>query len=344
MKRSVITIALLSLLALVSASAATAQGQETERERLAQTGMKFLTVSVHARAAAMANAMTAREASSIAMLYNPATMANMDHTVDVALGQTQWLAGTSYNMASAAYRPAQGRYGTIGLSLVAVDYGEHFLETVRADNEKGFIDLGAYSPSAMAAGLGYARALTDRFSVGANLKYVTQSLGEATMSADPDGGNRQTQDFSKSTVAVDFGVLYQTGLRSLNFAISARNFSRELTYAEENFELPLTFSMGLSADLFEMSGYSSNMHALQMAVEAERPRDYAEQVKVGVEYTFINTLSLRAGYLFPTDEQGINLGAGLQTDVSGITLGVDYAYTQFGTFGTVNRLAVQFAL
>lgn len=340
MKSFVTTIVLVCFAAL--ASVPDASGQESEQKRLAQTGMKFLSVSVHARAAAMADAMTAQEASSIAMLYNPATMANMNYDLDVALGQTQWLAGTSYNMATVAYRPAAGRYGTVGLSLVAVDYGEHFLETIRADNEQGFLDLGSYSPSAMAVGLGYARALTDRFSAGANLKYVTQSLGEATMSA--DGDSRQTEDFSRNTLAVDFGVLYRTGIRSLNFAISARNFSREITYAEENFELPLTFSMGVSANLFELSGYSSSTHALLMTVQAERPRDYAEQVKAGMEYTFMNTLSLRAGYLFPTDEQGINLGAGLQTDISGIALGVDYAYTQFGTFGTVNRLAVQFAL
>lgn len=343
MKSFLITTVLVGLVALALMPEASAQGQETERERLAQTGMKFLSVSVHARAAAMADAMTAREASSIAMLYNPATMATMSHAVDVALGKTEWLAGTSYNMASAAYRPAAGQYGTVGLSLVAVDYGEHFLETIRADNEKGFIDLGAYSPSAIALGVGYARALTDRFSVGANLKYVAQSIGETTMSVS-ETGNRETQDFSISTMAVDFGVLYRTGLRSLNFALSARNFAQELTYAEENFELPLTFSMGLSANLLDVTGYSSSTHALNMSVQAERPRDYAEQVRTGVEYTFMNTLSLRAGYAFPTDEQGVSLGAGLQTDVSGVALGIDYAYTQFGVFGDVNRLALQFGL
>lgn len=343
MKSLAITMALFCLTVLASIPEAAAQDQEIERDRLAQTGMKFLSVSVDARAAAMADAMTAREASSVAMLYNPASMATMEHSFDAALGKTEWLAGTSYNMASAAYRPADGRYGIIGLSIVAVDYGENFLETIRADNEKGFIDLGSYSPTAMALGVGYARSLTDRFSVGANVKYVTQDLGDVTMSAAGDG-SRETQEFSISTVAVDFGVLYRTGIRSLNFAVSARNFSRELTYAEENFELPLTFTMGFSANLFELSGYSAANHALDLSVEAERPRDYAEQVKVGAEYTFMNTLSLRAGYLFPTDEQGVNLGAGLQTALGGVALGIDYAYTEFGVFGSVNRLSLHFAL
>ena len=332
-----------ALILLTSAAAQDVLGQDrtTERKRLAQTGMKFLSVSVHARAAALADAMTAQEASSVAMFYNPAGMARMDRTFDVALGQTQWLAGTRYDMASAAFRPANGSYGVFGLSVVAVDYGKNFLGTIRADNEKGFIDLGGYAPSAMAVGLGYARALTDRFSVGANLKYARQSLGESTLGF-TEGGDMIQEDFAKGTVAVDFGVLLRTGLRSLNFAVSARNFSRELTYAEENFELPLTFRMGVSADVLDFAGFESSTHTVMLALEAERPRDFSEQVRVGMEYAFMNMLALRAGYVYPTDEQGLNLGAGVQTDLGGIALGADYAYTQFGAFGSVNRLAIQF--
>ena len=336
-----VTAVALILLASTAVQDALGQGRTTERKRLAQTGMKFLSVSVHARAAALADAMTAQEASSVAMFYNPAGMARMGGTFDVALGQTQWLAGTRYDMASAAFRPASGAYGVFGLSVVAVDYGKYFLETIRADNEKGFIDLGGYKPTAMAVGLGYARALTDRFSVGANVKYARQSLGESTLRVMEDGG-RVEEEFAKGTVAVDFGVLLRTGLRSLNFAVSARNFSRELTYAEENFELPLSFRMGLSADLLDVTGFESRTHAVTLALEAERPRDFSEQVRVGMEYAFMSVLALRAGYVYPTDEQGLNLGAGVQTDLGGIALGADYAYTQFGTFGGVNRVAVQF--
>src|SRR3712207_8583717 len=43
---------------------------------------------------------------------------------------------------------------------------------------------------------------------------------------------------------------------------------------------------------------------------AENPRDYSEQIRLGGEYTFMNTLALRAGYVFPTDEEGFNLGFG----------------------------------
>ncbi len=136
-------------------------------------------------------------------------------------------------------------------------------------------------------------------------------------------------------------MLYDTGFRSLNFALSVRNFSQELTYVDENFELPLTFNVGLSMDLTDlMATVDPNMHAFNFMIEAERPRDFSEQIKLGGEYTFMNILALRAGYVFPTDEAGISLGAGLNYGVSNIGIGVDYAYTTFGVFDSVQRMGV----
>lgn len=340
--RFVLICSLAAVLLNVSSSPGQLLVRDIETQRLAQTGMKFLAMSVDPRAAAMGDALTAQEVSSAAMFYNPAGMARMNSSVHAWLGQVQWIAGFAYNAGAVAYRPADGRYGVVGVSLLAADYGE-FLETVRADTENGYRDLGTFSPSAMSAGLSYARALTDRFSVGGNVKYVSQALGAATMSLNDAGGSMR-QNVEQSTVAVDFGVLYHTGFRSLNFAFSARNFSQELTYAEESFELPLNLRIGLSMDLMDLTPFSSESHSLLMAVDAQRPRDYSEQLKAGLEYTFMNLVSLRGGYVFPHDERGLNMGAGLQTELADINFGFDYSYTAFGTFGSINRLAVQVGL
>ena len=53
---------------------------------------------------------------------------------------------------------------------------------------------------------------------------------------------------------------------------------------------------------------------------------------------------MRTGYTYPTDEQGISLGAGVHTGVGGADFSFDYAYTQFGLFGNVNRLSLQIGL
>ncbi len=312
-------------------------GQETGSQRkLAQTGLKFLTVSVDARAAGMADALSAQEVGATALFYNPSSMAWSDETFNVALGQTQWIADVTYNSAAASFRTPMGVFGVSG---VMVNYGE-FLETIRADTKLGYEDIGTYTPTANAFGVGYARALTNRFAVGGHFKWVSQNLGEATIELD-EAGDPVKNEYAKSVLAVDFGVMYNTGFRSLKLAMNARNFSRELTYAEENFELPLTFRIGLSMDLVDMLPMDAGMHSLLFSIDTERPRDYYENVKVGMEYTLMNMFSVRAGYIGPTDEQGVSAGIGLR-NVAGFD--IDYSYSDFGVFDAVNRFTIKFGL
>jgi opacity protein-like surface antigen len=329
--------ALVCLFCLLSTTTLFAQGQDIDRERRAQTGFKFLSISPDARAAGMADALTAQTGASTAMFYNPAGMAYFDGKFNVHVGQIKWIADVDYNIASAAVKTP---IGIVGLSLLAVDYGQ-FEETIRADNESGFLDVGTYSPSALAIGLGYARAITNQFSVGANLKFARQSFGGRTIAIENNAA--VTKDFSESTVVVDFGIYYETGFKSLSFAISARNFSRELTYSEESFELPLTFRMGVAMDMVDFTNLDKDMHSILLAVDTERPRDFSEQVKVGVEYMVMNTLAFRGGYIYPTDEQSLTLGVGLHRNLGEIDFRLDYAYSSFGVFDNVNHFGVQLA-
>jgi hypothetical protein len=313
-----------------------------DRDRLAQTGMKFLNISLSPRAAAMANAVTAEgQGNAMSIFYNPASLSRgviaADHTVEAALGQVQWIGDIKYNYASAAYAPAGGTYGVFGFSLLSANYGE-FTENITFDNDQGYLELGTYSPNATAVGVSYSRVVTDLFSVGGNVKYARQTLGSAVTSYENDTANRR--EYSESTMVYDFGVLYRTGFRSLNFAMSVRNFSSEVTYVENNFELPLTFRIGASMDMMDLTSVDKSQHSLLLSMDAERPRDYSEQVRVGAEYTFLNTLSLRAGYVRPSDERGLSFGAGVNAGLSGFDFEANYAYTEFGRFGTVNRLGV----
>ncbi len=139
-------------LTLATVASSNAQTSTPDREKLAQTGMKFLSVPGDPRAAAMGSAATAMTGGSEMLFANPAGMAWTDRTTDVMLGQMQFLADINYNHASASFRPSNGRFGVIGVSLTSVDYGT-FQETIRADNDQGFLDLGDFSPQAYALGL-----------------------------------------------------------------------------------------------------------------------------------------------------------------------------------------------
>ncbi len=316
--------------------------QEPETEKLAQTGMKFLSVSLDARSASMGDAISAsNNASATGMFYNPASMARMNSTFEAVVGQAQWIVDIDYNYAALSFKPGDGGLGVFGFSLLTVDYGD-ITETIRFDNEAGYLDVGEYSPTALAVGFGYANALTDRFAVGGNVKYVREDLGASILRGST--GSFERSENKASTMAFDFGLIYQTGYKSLTFGMNARNFSQELTYAEESFELPLTFRIGLSMDMLDFSSMDQERHALLLSVDTERPRDFSDMVRLGVEYKFLNRLSLRGGYAFPQDESGVSFGGGFyQSFGENGGVQIDYSYTDFGVFDKVNRFTFKFA-
>lgn len=309
-----------------------------EREKLAQTGMKFLSVSLDPRSSALGDAVTSLSNNSVSMLYNPSTMAEMTQMVDYSFGTTRWIADINYIYGAAALNLFDGDYGVIGVSLLAVDYGE-FNGTIVAQNDDGYLDVGTYKPTALAIGLGYAKTLSQKFSIGGNIKYVRQSMGTAVVGLGPDG-NAISQEHKVDVLAFDFGMLYHTGFESLDFGVSIRNFSPEIKYIDESFQLPLTFKIGLSMNVFDLAKLDKNMHQMLVAVDASHPRDFGEQVSFGAEYTFMNTFSVRGGYTFPTDEQEFTAGVGLKQELSDINFGIDYSYTPFGIFDDVHRISI----
>lgn len=311
-------------------------------KKLAQTGMKFLSVSTDARSSGFGEAITAVDlGSASAIFYNPATMASIHEFTSLTVGNVSWIADIKHLHSAIAFAPFDGDYGVFGISFQSVDYGE-FLGTIVADNEQGYIDVGTYSPTAMAIGIGYAKALSTKFSVGGNVKYVKQDLGSSIIDVDDAGGYVQESN-SLGAMAFDFGILYKTGFKSLNFGMSVRNFSTELKYKEETFQLPLTFRIGLSMDAMDLIDVDKNTHSLIVAVDASHPRDYSEQLFIGGEYTFMNTFSLRAGFVSPADEHNFSAGFGIKRNIAGMNIGVDYAYQPFGIFDNVHRFSFNFS-
>jgi long-subunit fatty acid transport protein len=309
-------------------------------DKRAQTGLKFLSVSIDARAAALGDALTAIDnLGAVAMFYNPASMSRLNRNFDVTFGQVKWIGDINYNAGAAAFRTS---YGVFGLNFTTVDYGE-FIGTVR-DNSvlSNYRETGDFSPSALAVGVGYAYAVSDKFSVGAGARWVSQDLtgGTSTLLVRAEGDDpEQRATFEESTMAFDFGIQYRTGFKSMVFAMSVRNFSQEVTYVQQSLELPLAFNIGLAMDLMDFTSMDREIHSFMLSLDTIKPRDFSSQIRVGGEYSFMDLLHLRAGYVSPTDEQGILLGAGVSKDLGNIEFALDYAYTDFGLFDTVNRFS-----
>ena len=309
------------------------------QQKLAQTGMKFLSVATDPRAEGMGEAVTSLDGNSESMFFNPSGMARMTGLASIAVGQVDWIADIKHVYLSAAFSPFNGDYGVIGFTFRSTNYGD-LQETIIADNSQGFLDVGTFSPSAYAGGIGYAKALSDKFAVGANVNLVHQDLGSSIVQIDTSG-KTTTKSEKTSVVSFDFGLIYKTGFKSLAFGMDLRNFSRELTYEQESFQLPLTFKVGISMNVLDFWDINSNDQSLVVTADAAHPRDNIEQLAIGGEYTFMQLLSLRGGYMFNTDETGVTAGIGLRQRFAGVELSLDYSYTPFGVFTNVQRFSFE---
>ncbi len=307
--------------------------------KLGQTGFQFLSVGSDARAGALANAMTTIEAGSSSLFYNPAGMARLPHTIELAASQNRWLSDINYFALSLAYKPANGRYGIFGFSYIGVDYGA-FEGTMIWGNEQGYINTETFYPTAAVFGFGYANALSDRFAIGAQVKYANQYLGRSVIPTTSD----LTQFYMKKNIAnglaFDFGTSYKTPLPGVVFGMSVRNFSKEIKYEREKFQLPLMFRIGVSMDAFKLMNVQSNVQNLLLSIDAFHPRSYPEYMSFGLEYGLFNKLlSLRGGYVLNRDIEDFSFGFG----ISKYGVSVDYAYLPTQYFDAVQRFTLRIA-
>lgn len=311
-------------------------------QKLAQTGFQFLSVVSDARGVGMGEAMTGLGLGSSGLFFNPAGMVEMESSYEVSVSTNRWIADIShYTMSYGMQLGRYGEYGVMGLSGQVVDYGDFYGTMVDKSSEKGYKDTEIFGLSAWAIGIGYGKRLTDRFSVGGQVRVVRQELGrsrvpEVRVVGDTVLGLKEN---ALMPLAFDFGTRFKTGVKSLVFGMSVRNFSKEVKYVQEGFQLPLVFNLGVSMDLLDVLRGKVPGERMELGIEASHYRDHAEQVKVGIEYEVVRGLMMRCGYKSSEDEGGLSFGIG----VRGKGLGLDYAYTPYGVFERVQRMTVRFA-
>lgn len=312
---------------------------------LTKTGLSaatFLSIEVGPRGKAMGGAFVALADDISALYWNPAGIAAIQGN-GLMLSHTEWIADVNFDFAGVSF-PIQG-FGTIGAFLTSVTMPEMKVRTVEQPEGTGEL----FGANDLALGISYARYLTDRFSIGANFKFVRESIFNS----------------SANTIAVDFGTLFRTNFNDMVIGFSISNFGGDMklsgidTQVEvdispnefgnndrifadletEDFQLPLTFRVGVAMDL--LKGKSN--HAT-VAIDGVVPNDNAQYMNIGGEYVFNEILSLRAGYrtLFLDDsEEGLTLGAGIKYSLfNETTLQFDYSYGDFGLLDNVQEFSL----
>ena len=310
-----------------------------ENRKLGQTGFQFLSVIPDAYGAGQANALTASKLKSVSLFYNPAGLTGQKQLLDLSVANLDWIAGIKLTGISFSIMPREGKFGVLGISIHNVNYG--LLQgTAVWDNKQGYIETETFKPTALAIGLGYGKSLNDQLSIGGQVKSSFQYLGRSIL-IDSDTTSSLNNNSLKS-LAFDFGTIFDTGWKGFAFGMSVRNFSKEIEFYEESFQLPLTFRLGSTILISEFSPLNLKNQSIKLSFDLSHPRSFDEQFNVGCEYSLFDMIFLRTGYLINYDERGLTVGAGFNKQINKMTVGINYAYTPFGIFDNVSSLSVNF--
>jgi hypothetical protein len=310
-------------------------------KKKAQVGFRFLENPVSAEVIGRGTVGVTSTLNANGIFWNPSLLGWIDSGVDVGLNHTRGIADINYNSAAAAI-PLRD-VGVIGFSLLMMDYGT-FYGTRRAPNEEGFEETGTFSPSAYALGIAFSQKVSDRFSYGVHMKYVSQDLGSAWVAAtgsnisDPALAISQ-RAYAQNALAFDIGAYYDFFYNGIRFGATLQNISREVRYENEAFPLPFAVSFGATVEpLLFLDAEQKNV--LILSFESRHPRDFNEKLKFGAEYNILDVLVARAGYATNYDERGLMAGLGIRYNVGEFPVRADYAYQAFGIFGAVHHLSL----
>lgn len=342
MRKLVILIILLHLMLLAPGYSLYAD----KLKKVAQAGLKFMDVELSARAAGMGEAFTLIGDDANAIFHNPAGIAQMqDKKIDLTFGMVSWIADTKLN--AFGFVANLGNLGNVGISFLNTDYGD-VIGTIPdppgQPSELGYEETGLLELGAYAAGISYARKLTDKFMIGANARYAYEHLGSTLFTT-----NYETRDSTwevkneTNTLVYDIGTIFYPGFKSLRFGMCIVNFSTAVRYEFDegrtnSFTMPLTFKLGAAMDVLDLLGEHPD-YSFLVDFELVHPRDYEQRYHLGGELSILKILKLRAGYKAGYDEQGLCCGIGINTG----NIKLDYAYSEFGRFDYVNRVSLGLA-
>ncbi|MFZ1291622.1 MAG: PorV/PorQ family protein [Melioribacteraceae bacterium] len=320
----------------------------SQKKKAGQSGMTYLAISLGARESAMGNASVASVDGTQGLFYNPAVLTNIDG-FGFSMNHVSWIADTRLYGFGAAYDLDD--YGAIGVDLVYMDYGK-IVGTQRVDksvNERGFIITGDLSISDYAVGLAYAYPVNDVFSFGVKYKFIHENLGNADIAIkeiDKENGiyEYDTREWQINHWGFDFGGYYKVGYKDLAVGVAFQNFSTDMKYWTEVFQLPLVLRMGLSMDLAQLLMENQSDFKINTAIDVLHPIDYTERVHIGTELVYKEIFALRSGYKFNYDIEDFSFGIGIKFNFQGYEGCFDYSYTHAQFFESINRFSINFNL
>jgi len=312
-------------------------------DRQGEAGAGELLFNPWARSAGLHTMNTSSISGVEAMRLNIAGMGRVDGK-ELLVGNTRLYEGSTLKLNSLGFVTKVGNGGAIGVSLMAVDFGD--IQITTTDQPEGV--GGSYSPGFFNLGIGYAYTYANKISVGVLFRAISESL----------------PDVSAFGFAIDAGVQYVSGEDdNFKLGISLRNVGSPMKFSgqglsssvdapgseptyqitvdqrAQRYELPSVLNIGLSYDFY--FGEQIYLRALTNFTSNAFSRD---QIGGGLEFSLMEKFSLRGAYKYELDQgsdeerniySGLSVGASVDVPLQksgGNRIGIDYAYRATNPF------------
>ena len=294
--------------------------------KVGQSGLIFLSFPTDARRGAMADAGVGLLGDGPGAIFlNPGLLGYV-HGREAFFSHVEWIADTKHSTAGVIWQ-FPNLPGSFAIGGITHDSGTINGTSINSDpTSLGFNETGEFSTTDYALSGGWGFQITDRFAVGAMVRFAHQDLGTAS------GASGAA---SLNAVAVDLGTYFNTGFRNMVIAMSVRNFSEEKEFLRERFELPRAFRLGTVIDVVSMWGNTPVPHHFDFIAEIDSPIDFDERILLGAEYRFKRPdqsigFALRGGYKVNHDTEDFSMGGGISFKTESETgVRVDYAFKHF---------------
>lgn len=309
--------------------------------RKGTTGAEQLLIPVGAKGIATGGAFLANLTGLESIYYNPAGL-------DVAGNTEAMFSYMSYvadiNVAYFAASTSVGDVGSFGLSIKSLDFGDIPVTTVDFPDGTG----NNYSPAYFTFALTYSKVLTDRISVGTNIKLISETI----------------LNTSATGFGFDVGVQYRFN-EGISIGASIKNIGANMKYSgadlqgkttipntdlgtvggtyeivSEEFQIPSYFELSASY-LYNLNEQNN----LLLGSTFVANNSLEDLMNFGLEYGYMDIFFLRGGYNMLLGENnadgiyGFTLGAGVDYKISeDIGVAFDYAFRDVKEFPTANHI------
>jgi len=298
-----------------------------------------LLIPVSAKYVGMSGSTAASVKGVDAIFWNPAGVDVTGETNSSALFSfRQYIADIGINTFAVSTR-FEG-LGSVGLSLRSFNIGDIGVTTEDQPDGTGEI----ISPTFFTLGLSYSKELTDRVSIGTTVNLVNEAFGGV----------------SASGVAFDAGVQYRNlmAVDGLSLGVAVKNIGTTMKYGGSNlwraatdpaagrgltyykveaatFQMPSTIEIGVGY----IKSLDENSKA-EINTTFQNNNFGIDEYRVGAQYSFMNVLSVRAGYNYSTAPSGTKsifqnytIGGGVNfSSVADAPVEIDYAYVPVEIF------------